>query len=245
MATKEAPVSRTITKERKEEHLLITKTNILAQAGSNLTAIEAKVLEYCFANIFKGDNISAHDVFEVDVAAMATYFDLQRGHAYRELKTVFLQLSKKQLKIEFGDTKILSAWLSAIRYNDVQGVLQLQLSPVVCDHVSAKLLNTEYFTQYHLKEVAGLKYKFSNTLFNYIKSYSFKEGKTRIEISLENLRELFLLDENEMPLYGDLKRHLVKSLEELHGKTKLSVELKERKTGRKVTSIVFIVEQTS
>ena len=137
----------------------------------------------------------------------------------------------------------MSAWISALRYNDTQGILQIQLSPVVCDHVSVKLLCTEYFTQYHLKEVTGLKYKFSNTLHNYIKSYSFKEGKTRIEISLENLRELFLLDDNEMPLYGDLKRHLVKSLEELHGKAKLSIELKERKTGKKVTSLVFLVEE--
>ena len=245
MTTKEAPEGRVVTKERKEEHLLITKTNRLAQAGSNLTVIEAKVLEYCFANIFKDDTISAHDIFEVDIDAMATYFDLQRGHAYRELKIVFQALMDKKLKIAFGDTKIISPWLSAIRYNDAKGILQIQLSPIVCDHVSVRLLKTEYFTQYHLKEVAGLKYKFSNTLYNYIKSYSFKEGKTRIEISLENLRELFLLDDNEMPLYGDLKRHLVKSLEELQGKAKLSIELKERKTGRKVTSIVFIVEQTS
>jgi len=239
--TKKVQLSNLLTKDRKVEHLLITKTNRLAQAGSNLTVIEAKVLEYCFANIFKEQNITAHDVFEIDIEAMTTYFDLQRGHAYRELKSVFLSLADKKLKIAFGDTKIISPWLSAIRYNDVEGILQIQLSPIVCDHVSFKLLKTEHFTQYHLLEVAGLKYKFSNILFNFITSKTFKEGITRIEITLEDLRELFLLSENEMPLYGDLKRHLLKSLEELSDKTKLNIELKEKKAGRKVIQIIFIV----
>ena len=131
-------------------------------------------------NIFKKDTISAHDVFEVDVTAMATYFDLQRGHAYRELKIVFQALMDKKLKIAFGDTKIISPWLSAIRYNDVLGLLQIQLSPIVCDHVSIKLLSTEYFTQYHLKEISVLKYKFSIPLFTYLNSCTFKEGETLV-----------------------------------------------------------------
>ena len=242
MATKEAPIGKLLTKERKEEHLVITKTNRLAQAGNDLTTIEAKVLEYCFANIFKGDTVTAHDVFEVDVTTMATYFELQRGHAYRELKQVFLNLAKKTLKLDFGDTKIVSAWISAVRYNDKQGLLQLQLSPIVCDHVSIKLLSTEYFTQYHLKEISVLKYKFSTTLFSYLNSCTFKEGENRIEISVENLRELFLLDDTNMILYGDLKRHLIKSLEEISEKTKLRVTMLERKTGRRVTGVVMLVE---
>ena len=232
---------RLITKEHKLEHLVITKTNRLAQAGNDLTQIEAKVLEYCFANIFKGDTISAHDVFEVNIEAMTDYFALQRGHAYRELKQVFLQLTKRTLKLEFGDTKIVSAWISAVRYNDIKGVLQIQLSPIVCDHVSTKLLKTEYFTQYHLKEVAGLKYKFSNTLYNFLKSNSFgKDIETKVAISLENLRELFLLDEGEYSLYADLKRQLEKCLKEIKEKTGLNSKLLERKTGRKVTGVVFV-----
>lgn len=235
-------VGRVVTKEHKLEHLVITKTNKLAQAGNDLTVLEAKILEYCFANIFKGDSITSHDVFEVDIATMTEYFGLQRGHAYRELKQVFLSLARKQLKIEFADTKIVSSWLSAIRYNDTQGILQIQLSPIVCDHVSIKLLNTEYFTQYHLTEVSGLKYKFSNTLYNYLKSYSYKKDvETKVVISLENLRELFLLDETEYLLYADLKRQLEKCLKEISEKTGLIAKLLERKTGKKVTELVFVV----
>lgn len=234
-------LGKIVTKEHKKEHLVITKTNRLAQAGNDLSVIEAKVIEYCFANVFKEDIISAHDIFEINVDVMADYFNLQRGHAYRELKTVFQSLSRKRLKIDLMGTKVESAWLSAIRYNDAKGLLQIQLSPIVCDHVSFKLLQSEHFTQYHLSEIAGLKYKFSNILFNFISSKSFKEGLTRIEVTLEDLRELFLLSDTEMPLYADLKRHLVKSLEELQTKTKLKAELKERKTGKKVTSVVFIL----
>jgi plasmid replication initiation protein len=237
----DSKVGKLITKDRKVEHLLITKTNRLAQAGNNLSVIEAKVLEYCFANVFKEDNITAHDIFEINVDVMADYFNLQRGHAYRELKTVFQSLLRKILKIDLLGKKFETPWLSAIGYEDAKGILTVQLSPIVCDHVSFKLLQTEHFTQYHLSEVAGLRYKFSNVLFNFISSKTFKEGLTRIELTLEELRELFLLDENEMALYGDLKRHLVKSLEELQSKTKLNVELKERKTGKKVTSVVFLL----
>lgn len=229
------------TKEHKLEHLAITKTNLLAQAGNDLTIIEAKVLEYCFANVFKKDDISAQDVFEVDIVAMSAYFDLTRSNAYRELKQVFLYLTEKTLKMEFGDTKIVSAWISAVRYNDAKGLLRIQLSPIVCDHISFKLLKTEHFTQYHLTEVAGFKHRFSVILFNYFKSISYKTSEKRLELSLENLRELFYLKEDEFNTWGSFKRQLEKNLKEIETKTGLCTRLVERKTGKKVTGIVFVV----
>ena len=229
------------TKPRQLEHLVITKTNILAQAGNDLTTLEAKVLEYCFANVFKTDNISAQDIFEVDIAAMSAYFELTRSNAYRELKEIFRTLAKKQLKIDLFGIKTESSWLSAIRYNDLQGLLQIQLSPIVCDHISHRLLVTEHFTQYHLMEVAGLKHRFSIILFNYFKSISYKTSEKKLELSLEDLRELFYLEDTEFTTWGSFNRQLQKNLKEIETKTGLNVKLVERKTGKKVTRVVFVV----
>jgi plasmid replication initiation protein len=228
-------------KELKQEHLKITKTNLLAHAGSDLTTIEAKILEYCFANVFKKQNITAQDVFEVDIAAMSAYFNLTRSNAYRELKQVFQTLMSKQLKIDWLGTRTQTPWLSALRYNDEQGLLQIQLSPIVCDHISHRLLQTECFTQYHLTDVAGLKHRFSIILFNYFKSISYKTSEKRLEFTLEDLRELFFLEDKEFTTWGIFKRQLEKNCTEIQLKTGLLVELKERKTGKKVTSVVFLL----
>jgi len=228
-------------KELKQEHLKITKTNLLAHAGSDLTTLEAKILEYCFANVFKKQNITAQDVFEVDVAAMSAYFELTRSNAYRELKQVFLTLESKKLKMDLLGMKVQTGWLSAIRYDDAKGLLQIQLSPIVCDHISHRLLKTECFTQYHLADVAGLKHRFSIILFNYFKSIAYKTSEKRLEFTLEALRELFFLEDTEFTTWGIFKRQLEKNLTEIMLKTDLVVELKERKTGKKVTSVVFLL----
>jgi plasmid replication initiation protein len=230
--------------QRTLQSLIVTKANELAQAGSNLTLVEAKVLEYCISTIFKGQVVTAEDIFEVDVNHLSNLFDMDKSQAKRELAQLLNNLLTKVVKIDLVGQKIAFQWLSAVRSNDLGSGLHIQFNPVICNYLNPTRLNQGKFTAYPLEHIAHFKYNFSLSLYNLIKSNNYKGAGFSSKLSLEELREFLFLKENEYKLWGDLKRQITKCLKEIETKTSLKVKLVERKKGRLVKQVVFVVEQT-
>jgi plasmid replication initiation protein len=225
------------------QSLIVTKANELAQAGSNLTLVEAKVVEYCISTIFKGQVVTANDVFEVDVDHLGEVFGMDRSQSKRELRLLLENLLTKVVKIDLVGEKIAFQWLSAVRSNDIGSGLYIQFNPIICNYLNPERLNQGKFTAYPLEHIAQFKYNFSLSLYNLIKSNNYRGAGFSSKLSLEELREFLFLKENEYKLWGDLKRQIMKCLKEIEAKAGLKVKLVERKNGRVVGGIVFVVEQ--
>lgn len=221
-------------------NLVVTKANELAQAGHNLTLVEGKTLEYCISTVFKGQIVTAADVFEVDVNTIASLFGIDKTNAYKEVKKMLLDLLTKVVTLEIGDEKLHFQWLSVLRSNEARNGLLIQFNPIVCTMLSPVRLNQGKFTSYSLEDVALFKHRFTLPLYNLLKSNYYEGQKFTTRITLTELREFLHLQEQEYKLYGDLKRQLVACLNEIESKTGLKVQLHERKMGRKVGELVFV-----
>jgi plasmid replication initiation protein len=222
--------------------LIVTKSNNLAQASSNLTLVEAKVMEYCISTIFKGQVVTSEDIFEVDVNHLANLFGIDRSQAYREIRNILLSLRRKNLDIHYEGIEINTSWISAVYMNTFGDGLHIQLSPVVATHLSAALLNKGKFVAYPLVHIARFKHRFSIILYNLCKSNNYKGKEYRTDITVDELRKLFCLEENEFRLWADLKKVLQGCIKEIEAGTKMKIVLYERKTGKKVTRLGFVIK---
>ena len=221
------------------QSLIVTKANELAQAGNNLTVVEAKVIEYCISTIFKGQVITANDLFEVEVDHLSSIFGMDKSQAKRELTQLLNGLLTKVVKIDLIGEKINFQWLSAVRVNSLGSGLHIQFNPVICNYLNPARLSQGKFTTYPLEHIAKFKYNFSLILYNLCKSNHYKGTGFQTTIPVVDLRELLFLKETEYALWGDLKRQILKCLTEIEAKTGLKVTLLERKSGRMVKLAVF------
>jgi plasmid replication initiation protein len=225
------------------QSLIVTKANELSQAGSNLTLVEAKVLEYCISTIFKGQVVTAENIFEVDVSHLSELFNMDKSQAKRELNQLLTGLLTKVVKIDLLDEKIAFQWLSAVRSNNLGSGLHIQFNPVICNYLNPARLSQGKFTTYPLENIANFKHNFSLVLYNLCKSNHYKGAGFQTIITLVELRELLFLKDTEYVLWGDLKRQVLKCLVEIGNKTGLKITLLERKSGRSVKQVVFCTKE--
>lgn len=221
------------------QSLIVTKANELAQAGNNLTLVEAKVLEYCISTIFKGQVVTAEDIFEVEVAHLSSLFSMDKSQAKRELTQLLNGLLTKVVKIDLVGQKISFQWLSAVRTNSLGSGVHIQFNPVICNYLNPARLSLGKFTTYPLEHIANFKYNFSLILYNLCKSNHYSGANFQTILEVTELRELLFLKETEYVLWGDLKRQVLKCLAEIGEKTDLKIALLERKAGRMVKQVVF------
>ena len=224
---------------------IVTKANELARAGHNLSLIEQKALEYCISTVFKDQVVTANDIFEVDVNHLAGIFNMDRSQAYREIRTLLSGLLSKLVRLEVGDELIDFQWLSAVRYNSSENGLYIQFNPIICKLLSPARLNQGNFTAYPLEHIVSFKHKFSLPLYNLIKSNNYRGKEFKTIIGVEELRNFLNISDKDYKLFANFKIQLEKNLKEILDNTKLNVKLIPRKTGKKVTGLVFVVEQTN
>lgn len=222
---------------------IVTKANTLARAGHDLSLIEQKAIEYCISTVFKDQVVTANDIFEVDVEHLSNVFSIDRSQAYREIRKLLQGLMTKIVKLEVAGEIVAFQWLSALRYNEQENGLYIQFNPVVCKLLSPESLKGGNFTSYKLEHIINFKHKFTLPLYNLIKSNNYRGKDFKTSLSIVELRNFLAIAETEYPLYANLKLQLIKCLLEIEAKTKMKVTMLERKTGKKVTNLVFTVEQ--
>ena len=72
-----------------------------------------------------------------------------------------------------------------------------------------------------------------------------KDMSHKLEISLEDLRNILSIDSNKYQLYADFKRRVIASSQNQFNITDLNFKVKEIKTGRRVTDLIFRIQSFS
>ena len=157
---------------------------------------------------------------------------------YVEIPKITKELMKKVFEIREENKIIQVAWLSSAVYEKGSGYVELEFSPRLKPYM---LQLKDLFTRYRLANILNMKSKYSPKLYELLKANEFKKQKF-FEIDIDKLRELFKADDI-YPLYADFKRHIIiKTQKELKKYTDIAFDFEEIKTGRKVTSIKFIIK---
>lgn len=216
------------------EKNLVSKSNELINTRYNLNLQEQKLI-LTLASMVQPDD-SEFKSYNFKVQEFMDLLEIKDKSTYKNLDKVIKSLMEKTfvIKKESGEY-IRLAWLSSAKY--FKGNVTLEFSSNLKPYL---LMLKENYTSYKLENILKLKSCYSVRLFEILKSNLYKKI---LIIDIETLKYLLQADKKTYNLYGKFKEKiLLKAQIELKEKTDICFEFEEIKTGRKVTSLKFVIK---
>jgi plasmid replication initiation protein len=219
-----------------EKSYIVTKSNKLITCNYELSLQEQKII-LTLASMVQPQDTEFKE-YEFKIKDFIELLGIKDQSKYTELPKITKELKKKVFDIEEGTDLIQVSWLGGVRYKRKEGILILSLDKGLKPYM---LQLKELYTSYRLENVLSLKSKYSIRIYEILKSNSFKKN---IEIKLEDFKNMIGAKEKAYNTYANVKnRIIIQAQKELELKTDINFDYEEIKTGRKVTSIKFIIRQ--
>lgn len=213
----------------------VTKSNELIESTYKLSLQEQRILLVLASKVQPTDEtlktyrFRARDFIEIVGNKKGTGF-------YSYLKDTVNGLQTKVLTIKKDGKQRNYNWVITSIYEDNEGYITLQFHPELKNFFLAL---KEKFTSYQLENVVRLNSVYSIRIYELLKQY---ERIKRRELSLQELREILAIDPTKYKQYGHFKsKVLLVAQKEINEKTDIHFDFNEKKTGRKVTGIEFVI----
>lgn len=216
-----------------EDKDLVVKANKLIEAKYNLSLAEQRVVLSVISKIEKGDGDFM--AYQFTVKEFADLLGLQTGNLYSRVREVVTGLLGKTIVIAEPDGDLLVNWLSSVKYYEGQGKVGLSFDP----HLKPYLLSLQKnFTRYQLKNVIRLRSVYSVRIYELLKQY--QSVGTRV-VALDVLRAILSISDGVYSRYIHFRQKVLDQAKKDLVDTDLAFEYKPLKTGRKITSIEFLI----
>ncbi|MBE8233221.1 MAG: replication initiation protein, partial [Endozoicomonadaceae bacterium] len=226
---------------------LVAQTNRLIEARYTMTKNELLLLFAMVSLINPKDKNFL--TFKTSVAHLSEILGIHPATAPREFDKITNRLLARvlTLKVEKGKWKKYQ-WVSYAELdgNDILLRFHKELKPYLLE-----LKKNGNFTQYRLDMIIHFKSSYTIRMYQLLKEYQCKRMYT-FDFSLEGFREMMLGEDSKTHLqFKNLKRHVLnvaqKELREQDPntgfyKSDLSFELETRRSGRKISSLKFIIK---
>ena len=225
--------------EKSLQNIVVCKSNKVIEAGYKLSLNEQRVILCCIAQVNSNKPLSATERLEVTAQDFSARFQISKDKAYQTLKEVSEQLFERYMIIENPDPTdksikyLKTRWISVINYHEDLGKVSLIFSPPLIPHLSEL---KGQFTKYALEHIGGMKSIYGIRLYELLMQWK-TTGKREIEI--EWLKNQFELDKNYSAMCDFKKRVIDPAIKDINEHSNYQVSWEQRKTGRKVTHLIF------
>ena len=217
---------------------LIVKSNQVIEASYQLSSTEQRIVLAAISKISRNDEITDDEIYRVTVDDLKN-LGVHEKTAYRDLKDGVNRLYDRSINLAIDDESIKMRWVQSIRFLESKSVVGLRFSKEILPFISN--LSRE-FTKYSLSDIAGMSSAYAIRIYELLSQYR-SIGKR--EIAVENLRTMLELGKR-YPLFADLKRWVIDTaVDQINEYSPLSVTYEQKKTGRKVTHIIFSFKEKS
>jgi plasmid replication initiation protein len=220
---------------------LVKKSNELIEsieAHWRLNLIQSKIVAYLTSKTHKDDEDLKKYIFPV--ATLLEDLGLH-SKAHEKLVSATRGIIKKgyiEIKTNKGllQTNIMKAY-----YDEKEKTVSLSFDPDLKPYF---LQLKKAFTKYELVNVLKLRSKYAIRIYEYcIMIRGAKRPSCTINITIAKLRKFLQMDKKTYPLYGRLKeRVLSPARKQINENTDIFIDIKENKTGKKVTSLTVFVK---
>lgn len=218
---------------------MVYKSNALVEAAYRLSVQEQRIILACIGQVRRDEEVTDEVLYSISAADLASVAGIAVGDAYKELKDAALRLKRREVRLTQepnGAGKkpktMITGWVQTIFYVEGEGRVELRFTKDMLPYLTG--LQRE-FTRYALSDVAKMTSAHAIRLYELI--VQWPEGHREIEV--RELRRWLQL-EDRYPLMADLRRWVIEpAVEQINEHSPLMLTWSPRKTGRKVTHLVF------
>lgn len=216
----------------------VVKSNQVIEASYQLSAVEQRIVLAAISRIPKNQPITDDELYPVSVDELKQ-LGVHEKTAYRDLKEGINRLYERSINLSIDDKSIKMRWVQEIQFLDSQSVIGIRFSKPILPFISN--LSRE-FTKYALSDIAGINSGYGIRIYELLVQYR-QMGKR--EISVESLRTMLELGK-KYPLFADFKKRVIDTaIDQINEYSPLKVTYEQKKTGRKVTHIIFSFKEKS
>lgn len=216
----------------------VVKSNQVIEASYQLSAVEQRIILAAISLIPKNQIITDDELYPVSVNELQL-LGVHEKTAYRDLKEGINRLYERSINLSVDEKSIKMRWVQEVQFLDSQGVIGIRFSKPILPFISN--LSRE-FTKYALSDIAGISSAYAIRIYELLVQYR-QIGKR--EISVETLRTMLELGK-KYPLFADFKKRVIDTaVDQINEYSPLKVTYEQKKTGRKVTHIIFSFKEKS
>ena len=216
----------------------VVKSNQVIEASYQLSAVEQRIVLAAISRIPKNQPITDDELYPVSVDELKQ-LGVHEKTAYRDLKEGINRLYERSINLSIDDKSIKMRWVQEIQFLDSQSVIGIRFSKPILPFISN--LSRE-FTKYALSDIAGINSGYGIRIYELLVQYR-QIGKR--EISVESLRTMLEVGK-KYPLFADFKKRVIDTaIDQINEYSPLKVTYEQKKTGRKVTHIIFSFKEKS
>jgi len=215
---------------------LIVKDTALMNASYNLNLVEQRLILLAISRSRStGKGITANDYLEIHANDYISAFGADRSSTYKTLKENSRQLFKREFSFTEGSVKVLSRWVSSIRYHDDKATVSLVFAPEIIPFISEL---EKRFTSYQLDDISQLTSAYAVRLYELI--ICWKSVKKTPVFDIESFRSRLGVEETQYKLMSDFKKRVLDlSIYQINETTNIFIECHQHKSGRKITGFSF------
>lgn len=221
-----------------DSELQVVKSNHIIEASYRLSLIEQRIILSAISQVNRGSPVTDDVLYSVAATDFARITGMSLGDSYKELKDAALRLKRREVRVTQepdgkGKTKVMiTGWVQTIIYVEGEGRIELRFSKDMLPYLTD--LQRE-FTRYSLADVAKMSSVYGVRLYELL----VQQPGGRREIALSDLRNWLQL-EGRYQSIKDLKLRVIEpAVEQINEHSPLAVRWDQRKTGRRVTHLVF------
>ena len=231
-----------LTKAEQDQALTVRKSNQLIQRNRfDLSLREQRLLLYCISRIKPTDKgTETYEISIRDVCKACGIEETINGGVYNAMKNALKKLDSFNFELKEQNGRIhLVHWIRSVvidpEYKN-QARVKFEFDPKIVPYLFDV---RKYFTQYELGGVLQMKSVYGVRLYELLKSYA---NIREIGFELNELRQLLCADSKSYNKYGLFRTYVLEpAIKDIMTCSDLKVDYIERKNGRKVISIDFVI----
>lgn len=219
----------------------IAKANeVIRKARNQLGLLQLKALAYILSKVKPTDKAGQYYIFDISDFCKVCEISYN-GKNYNDVKDNLKRLRDKSFWIidDNGD-EVLCSWIEKPIINPRSKKIKVRLDEDIQKYVIALISD---YTQYSLWEVVRMKSRYSFVLFELLKSYAFQK-KPYYSFEIEELKKQ--IGATRYVNFKDFRNRVLDiATKEINQFTTITIRWEPVKTGRKVSHIIFYVNEKS
>ncbi|CEP42317.1 replication initiation protein [Paraclostridium sordellii] len=221
-----------------EKNEILMKNNVLIKARYDINTYENKLFILLLYKLQRINETTCKCNLNVDEIR-----NILKARSVRNKKEISKLLSDLRKRSIYFKNKNNDNWgefgfINGFVFIEKENSFEIEASEKVYSLLREYLENG--YTPINMKIWLGLKSSYAQRFYDLLRLWS--NTKTVIEYTIDELRELLMLEDKYIE-YRDFKRRVINpAIKELNETEIFKIEVKENKIGRKVNSISFIVQ---